>query len=246
MLPRLGQGESYGAYFPPAISRDGRFIAFATRRGRLAVAKLDIRRGRTLGPARLLRGVTPPHAVAWSPHGTKLALTQGQSNGRLSIIGRDGRGLRKLRCSCPAVEADQGGFAWSRAGIAFGATPAGGEPRGIFVVQPDGRGLHRVTASAGGDDDNQPVWSPDASRLAFVRGGERVYVVAAGGGPVRLVARVGHAPAWAPSGRFIAYVAGRGESSLRVKDLATGARWQVLLPDRLANYGGISQLIWRS
>ncbi len=53
----------------------------------------------------------------------------------------------------------------------------------IYVMNPDGSGLFRVTDNPA--EDTQPSWSPDGTRLAFVSnrdGNKEIYVVGATGG----------------------------------------------------------------
>ena len=58
--------------------------------------------------------------------------------------------------------------AWSPDGrlIAFASDRAGPFNTEIYVMRPDGRGVRRLTRTAGGDavlgDDSTPAWSPTA------------------------------------------------------------------------------------
>jgi len=73
----------------------------------------------------------------------------------------------------------------------------------IYVMNPDGSGLSRLTDNAA--EDTSPSWSPDGRRLAFVSnrdGNKEIYVVGAeGGGLTRLTNNAAEDlhPAWAPS-----------------------------------------------
>jgi dipeptidyl aminopeptidase/acylaminoacyl peptidase len=78
------------------------------------------------------------------------------------------------------------------------------------VINVDGSGLQRLTTSTGYAND-EPAWSPDGRRIAFVSGrpGKPVgaYTMAADGSDVRYVAptSVGNAyPAWSPDGSTLA------------------------------------------
>ncbi|MGH2656088.1 MAG: TolB family protein [Actinomycetota bacterium] len=100
---------------------------------------------------------------------------------------------------------------------------------GISVVQPDGSGLADVTVPPRRNYDTFPAWSPDGSRLAFLR--------RAGGGPRRLMVADADGsdqvtlagdwdvdpPAWSPDGGRIALPGYRGEdASLLVVDVTDG------------------------
>ena len=103
-----------------------------------------------------------------------------------------------------------------------GATPPGrdgliayvshGSPNrltpGIVLVKPDGSGLRQLTRDF---RDKSPAWSPDGSKLVFVRAG-RLHVIRSDGSGLRRVTplqldRV-RAPTWSPDGRSIAFVRG--------------------------------------
>jgi Tol biopolymer transport system component len=76
---------------------------------------------------------------------------------------------------------------------------------GIFGVNLDGTGLHRLTS---GTRDTYPVWSPDGKRIAFVRPYHaewRLYVMSASGGGQRLLPLAPSAgrPSWTRDGKSI-------------------------------------------
>ena len=92
----------------------------------------------------------------------------------------------------------------------------GWKPRGISVVGSDGTGLRRLTR---GSDEN-PVWSPDGTRIAFVRnikvGIDRdeivtrptIFVVNADGSGLRRLSPPGkydESPSWSPDGKRIVF-----------------------------------------
>ena len=95
---------------------------------------------------------------------------------------------------------------------------------GIVLVKADGRGLRNLTANW---RDRSPAWSPDGSKLVFVRAG-RLYVIGSDGSGLRRVTplRLNRVmpPAWSPDGRSIAFV--RGEN-----DVCHALRWQGDPPD---------------
>jgi Tol biopolymer transport system component len=84
----------------------------------------------------------------------------------------------------------------------------------LYVVNPDGSGLRRLTN--GQVADLYPSWSPDGSRIVFQRSVRPrawdVYVVRADGSGLRRLTRTDSAsePAWSPDGRTIAYVTETG------------------------------------
>jgi Tol biopolymer transport system component len=146
---------------------------------------------------------------------------------RLYLVQPNGRGLRALaRAQAPDSEPS-----WSPDGrrIAFRRlVDAGGlaERAQIFVVGVDGRGLRNLTGAsctASCLANEEPAWSPDGKRIAFVRSlgqpsaarprAVGIFVMDANGTHVRqLTQRSGvfrtedRAPSWSPDGKRIAFV----------------------------------------
>ncbi|MFC8514202.1 cell wall-binding repeat-containing protein [Streptomyces sp. NPDC057257] len=110
--------------------------------------------------------------------------------------------------------------AFERRSGGCGATP------GVYVYEPSTQTVKRVLTDAA-----QPVYSPDDSRLAFVRGG-KIYTANADGTDVKQIttdARTYANPSWSPTGtRILADVetatgGGGYVHSTEYVDLATGA-----------------------
>jgi TolB protein len=88
----------------------------------------------------------------------------------------------------------------------------GGPRSGLLVTNPDGTGLTKLPSVPG---DTDPAWSPDGSKIAFVRfreGGAGIWVVNADGTGERRITDGGPdvdgtdlAPAWSPDGSRIAF-----------------------------------------
>jgi Tol biopolymer transport system component len=204
----------------PAWSPDGRKLAFFSG-ATIYLMNADGSEHRSL--TNLLKGGRRS-SLAWSPDGRKLAFLFyrdcAQSCG-LYVVRSDGSGLRNLTWKLAGGFGKDAGAvsdsAWSPDGrkLAFVRLHAGlGTP--IYVVNPDGTGLLRLTRNPALDAD--PAWSPDGRKLAFARdrdGNSEIYVMNADGSGQRNLTRnpaLDADPAWSPDGRKLAFVSNRDAS----------------------------------
>jgi Tol biopolymer transport system component len=119
----------------------------------------------------------------WSPNGKRIVFQRFDSNFNsegLFVVNINGTGLRQIT---PAGFEDLSSTGnWSPQGneIVFSVHLTPDVHSSIWVVHADGTGLHEVnvqpTADCGGLDAdpsaqgcNQPVWSPDGTKIAFIR-----------------------------------------------------------------------------
>ena len=209
-----------GQDMTPAISPDGRTIAFtSTRAGGwdIFVMNADGTEPRQLTHfTELGIGAVGP---AWSPDGKRIAFRSRNIRVNIHAINIDGTGVVQLGDG-PGTDP-----AWSPDGkrIAFTsrrearADVAGGRQE-IYTMAADGSDVVRLTNNNAGD--SAPAWSPDGRRIAFQSdrdGNAEIYVMNADGtNPVRLTfdpAEDGH-PWWSPDGRQIVFhrrVLGHGQ-----------------------------------
>ncbi len=109
----------------------------------------------------------------------------------------------------------------------------------IWTVRDDGSELTQVTHPPKAGRDNQPVWSPDRRRIAFVREvvagtdfrgdyirHDHLTVMNADGSAIRRLGVRRHNPAWSPGGGRIAFVQGYNEDGeiWTIRPNGTGAR----------------------
>lgn len=161
--------------------------------------------------------------VAWSPDGSRIAYVSsgGESGGgTIYVMDADGSNRHTL------VEADLGQYLtrvnWSPTGdwIAYDASVGSGEDFEYRIMAIPSRGGSSVTLSSGEGDDLAPAWSPDGTRIAFIRWlgvstgpiTAHLMVMRADGSDLQRIVDLHHVAAqklaWSPDGRTIAYLDG--------------------------------------
>ena len=200
-----GTGEEWA----PAVSPDGRRIAFVSGTNDFDLIQVSLDRG---GVTPLMTTSRTEYAPAWSPAGNRLAYVT-TKHGRPELWVRN----QSDGWSAPVLKADTGGLptwygleraAFSPDGqkLAYGVVL--GEQHVIWVSSVDGgRPVPIDTESA---DQHGPAWSPDGNWIAYKRlfnGRWELVKAPLGGGAV---VRLGEAPpggsdtAWSATGEWLA------------------------------------------
>lgn len=131
----------------------------------------------------------------------------------------------------PTTPADGSKIAFSR----------GAPDGGIYVINPDGTRLRRITTDPG---DDQAAWSPGGSEIAlnrFKKANQDIYVMRAGGGGLKRLTSDGASasPAWSPDGTRIAFAReASGNADIYVMN-AGGTRVTRLTRDPLLEYSPV-------
>jgi TolB protein len=150
---------------------------------------------------------------AWSPDGSRLALTINGPGLGVALMNADGTGRSELTHDVAYAQSPS----WSPDGtkIAFAAQD------GIYVMSVDGTDIHRLAGYTGplACADFEPSWSPDGTTIAWaVRcdgGGLGIWTVHPDGSGLSTVVGEGSGlstfnyPTWSPDGTLLAFEGGR-------------------------------------
>lgn len=208
----------------PAVSYDGRIIAFSRQTDRIRRYLYLVDTDGT-GLSRLSRGPDSDSSPAFSRSGVIAFVRRGDIY-TLNPASNQARRVTHGRARDLDPTFTRGGR------IVFTRTRKGGS--NLYAVRVNGTGLERVTA---GHSDRQPAVSPDG-RIAFSRADDNnrdIYVMVPGRRPRRLTksSDPDTDPAFAPDGRLLAFVRTiDGNSGIRTVGI-DGKRLRRLAPSSL-------------
>jgi Tol biopolymer transport system component len=167
----------------PDFSPDGRRVAFSEAPASGRPARIATVNASGDGLTWLTTGPSDNEYPAWSPDGTRIAfITDRTGSHQVFVMASDGSGAVQLthdgreHGQLPDWSPDGQSIAYQT------STPDGGR---IWVMSADGSGAHELVSAPAGTEDFGAAWSPDGTRVAFVRtvpGSQRaVWVVNADG-----------------------------------------------------------------
>jgi TolB protein len=194
----------------PQWSPDGRWIAFASDRGRRGEPEIWVTREGETGARRLVR--TPNHPTwqdfqyspTWSPDGRRLIFSMAVSDGNPELyrVNADGTGLKRLTFTRGNSErfGDDTMPDWASGRVVFTSNREGTNSD-IWTMRPDGSGQRPVVRRPGSDDWH-PRLSPDGREVAFTQlaiatGRPSIWTIGADGKRPKLVTQ-GSEPDWRP------------------------------------------------
>jgi Tol biopolymer transport system component len=202
---------TYGdqSFIEPDVHQSGRVLASRIR------AQSDIWKfavggspaDNTQGRTRVTRQTGQAQTPSVSPNGAEVAyLSDNGGHGNLWIAAMDDSSHRQLTFERdPTVSV--GVPMWSPAGDWIGFVVARDWWSSIWLIRPDGSGLHELVASGWG-----PCWTPDGRQLVYTTGQDsgaaRLERIGLDGGAPVVVRTDASTPALASDGRTLYYVHG--------------------------------------
>ena len=200
--------ESRQPIMSPAWSADGQWLAYVSFENR--VSAIFVQRVRTGERRQVSARVGINGAPAFSPDGTKLAVTLSGSSGNLDIFVLDMNSQSLTRITDdPAIDTEA---AWSADGqLLYFTSDRGGAPQIYSVAPRAGQKAKRITFGTG--YAARARVSPDGRQLAIVTqesGGFRIGTVDLANGQLTTLSRgnLDESPSFAPNGASLIY-AGR-------------------------------------
>lgn len=204
---RLTNNALYNLW--PQVSPNGRWIAFTRSKyqwgsGDIVVMGPDGRHAKAITPASSDDGYS-----SWSPDSRRLVYQRGST---LYLIDRSGAHNEPVE-----PRASGGDPFWARDGTIYFDNWDEENPE-IAVVAASG-GPFRLLTEDSEDEDVEPFWSPDGTRLLFQsdrNGDDEIWVMDARGGEAKNLTQAPRAddqePVWSPDGTRIAFGSDRGSA----------------------------------
>ena len=210
-----------GVQAQPALSPDGRSLAFVSNRGGHYNIYVGLISGGSL--VQVTNDANLKDRPAWSPDGTAIAFARLNHSGIWDIWEVPALGGTPRRLILNAIDP-----AWSPDGHFLAYENAADDT--VWVSGISGENAHQVVATMGGEwRDTEPRFSPDGHQIAFCRRSNGPYgeldLADLASGKVRELTHDSAlvlSPAWSPNGRFIYFASSRGGTMNVWKIAATG------------------------
>jgi len=226
----------------PAFSPDGNQVAFVWNGSSRDNYDIYVKVIGAETPLRLTSDPAEDFSPVWSPDGRFIAFLRFSDADRgIYLLPANGGTARKIFTPTGKIEWERGALSWSPDGkrLVFPDGKSASTPSRIFSLTLDSLQAHSIsTPPERWDGDGDPVFSPDGTRIAFIRAIEAairdVYIMEADGSDVRRVTfdnRAVESLAWDADGQSIIFSSDRGGRPslwrLRLEKGATPERIEV-------------------
>lgn len=196
-----------GAQVQPAFSPDGNQVAFAWSGPKGSNRDIYLKLLDSENPLRLTSDAADNYSPVWSPDGRSIAFVRNSDNDRgIFIIPVIGGPARKIYTPKGTIEWDRATLSWSPDGkrLIFPDGKSASTPSSIYALSLDSLEAKAITSPPKyWDGDMGPAFSPDGTKVAFLRGTDAavrdIYIMdTTGGEPRRLTQddRYVNAVAW--------------------------------------------------
>jgi len=213
--------SNLGAETQPAFSPDGNQVAYVWNGGSDGMQHLYVKLIGAETSLQLTSGTGNDISPTWSPDGRSIAfLRVSPSEGGIYVVAAIGGAARKLFTPVGKIEWDRGALSWSADGnrLIFPDGKSAKSPSAIYELNLTSMEVKQITSpSRLIDGDFGAVYSPDGSRIAFIRGTEGyvrdIYVMPASGGKPRRLTfddRFVSGLTWTADGTAIVFSSNRG------------------------------------
>ncbi len=210
-----------GAQVQPSFSPDGNQVAFAWSAVRGTNRHIYLKLLDSENPLRLTSGDSDNYGPVWSPDGRSIAFVSNSDRDRgIYIVPAIGGPERKVYAPKGTIEWDRATLSWSPDGkqLIFPDGKTASTPSSIYALSLDSLQARPITTPPKyWDGDVGPVFSPDGTRIAFLRAIDAavrdIYVMDANGGtPKRITSdnRYVNAIAWSRDGLSMVFSSDRG------------------------------------
>ena len=197
--------------FEPAVSHDGRFLAFVQNRGNLSLALVikDLTSGTQVDvpPG---GGFSGMHSPTFAPDNSRVLYSYPEEGRQhLFVVGIDAKQPKRLVDSSGVNNWPS--FSPDGQHVVFSSTRDGDFD--LYLMKSDGTDVRRLTNNP--KQDIRPRWSPDGRRIAFTSnrdGNYEIYLIAPDGSGLSRVtdhAEQDDFATWSPDGRRLVFVAER-------------------------------------
>jgi Tol biopolymer transport system component len=217
----------------PAVSRDGRRLAYSQHQVRQNVWRVELAGGSGAGgpPRQLIPSTREDGWPQYSPDGGRVAFLSDRSGVRqIYVCDAGGSNLVQLTSSPEGVERPYPGWSPDGRTVVFAARGAGNTD--LYVVDVRGGAPRRLTSEPLAE--YHPQWSRDGTWIYFASDRTGVPLIwkmpASGGEAVQVTEHGGEGPFESPDGRYLCYFkagAGGAEQVWR-RPLAGGEEHQLL------------------